>query len=155
MEVGEISLSVLNKQVALTALVADAKSLSDMDFTSIMYGNRDVHNRNVTKEYVDTASLNPSPGMTKDTHVRHQVRRSQETCMADDMAEPFWLLDSTRQDATRPSNNSGQYSDDSIGGRGPGNRSILLDPLHPRALLWPSCSEKDLFSGMEVETIGA
>jgi hypothetical protein len=128
MEVGEIVPSISEKQAALTALVADAESPSGIDFTSIVYDNRDVHNRNVTKEYVDTASLNPSPGMTKDTHVRHQVRRSQETCMADDMNEPLWLLDSTRQDATRPSNNSGQNSDNSIGGRGPGNRSILLDP---------------------------
>lgn len=108
MEVGEIVPSISEKQAALTALVADAESPSGIDFTSIVYDNRNVHNRNVTKEYVDTASLNPLPGMTKDTHVRHQVRRSQETCMADDRAEPLWLLDSTRLDATRPSNDSGQ-----------------------------------------------
>ncbi|KAH8085186.1 hypothetical protein HD553DRAFT_341808 [Filobasidium floriforme] len=87
------------------SLQGDAASLSNMDFTSIVDDNRDVQHCDFTKEYVDTLLFNPSPGSVKDTHV---------TCMANDAAEPLWLLDPAHQDATRPSNVPGQYSDDSV-----------------------------------------
>ncbi|KAH8081471.1 hypothetical protein HD553DRAFT_325491 [Filobasidium floriforme] len=87
------------------SLQGDAASLSNMDFTSIVDDNRDVQHCDFTKEYVDTLLFNPSPGSVKDTHV---------TCMANDAAEPLWLLDPAHQDATRPSNIPGQYSDDSV-----------------------------------------